>query len=221
VTCDTIARMNITFTDGPADMVTWIASDPGFMQRASHALVVDGRTWLVDPVDAPPLRDRLGTLPPVAGVVQLLDRHGRDCASMADAFDVPLHVTPRDPIAGVPFRVLVVRDGRGWHESALWWDDRSALVVAEAVGTPPYFRSRPGQVIGPHPMMRISPPHVLRGFPAQHVLMGHGHPVHAPGAGALVDDALAHARGTTPRWLLSLATGSVRRADARSPIVTR
>ena len=112
-------------------------------------------------------------------------------------------------------------DGRGWHESALWWDDRSALVVAEAVGTPPYFRSRPGQVIGPHPMMRISPPHVLRGFPAQHVLMGHGHPVHAPGAGALVDDALAHARGTTPRWLLSLATGSVRRADARSPIVTR
>jgi len=213
--------MDITFTDGPADMVTWIASEPGFMQRASHALVVDGGTWLVDPVDAPLLRDRLSALPPVVGVLQLLDRHGRDCASMADALGVPLHITPRGPIAGAPFRVLVVRDGRGWHESALWWHDRSALVVAEAVGTAPYFRSRPDQAIGPHPMMRISPPRVLGGFPAQHVLVGHGPPVHRSDAGVLVDAALAHARGSTPRWLLSLATGSVRRADARSPIVTR
>jgi hypothetical protein len=62
---------------------------------------------------------------------------------------------------------------------------------------------------------------MLRGFPARHVLMGHGDPVHADDAGARVDAAIDHARGSTPRWLLSLATGSVRRADRRSPNVIR
>ena len=46
---------------------------------------------------------------------------------------------------------------------------------------------------------------------ARHVLVGHGDPVHRDDAGGLVDAAVAHARGSTPRWLLSLATGSVRR----------
>ena len=213
--------MDVSFSSGPDDMVTWVASDPGFMQRASHALVADGATWLVDPVDHPDVRALLGSLPAVAGVLQLLDRHGRDCAPMAADLGVPLIQVPRHDVPGAPFEVIVVRDGRGWHESALWWPARSALVVAEAIGTPPYFRSRPDQVIGPHPMMRVSPPRMLRGFPARHVLMGHGDPVHADDAGALVDAAIDHARGSTPRWLVSLATGSVRRADRRSPNVTR
>ena len=211
--------MDVRFTGGPDDMVTWIASDPGIMQRASHALVTDDGTWLVDPVDHPHVRERLGTLPPVVGVLQLLDRHGRDCAAMAADLGVPLLVTPTAPVAGTPFEVIVVRDGRTWHETALWWPARHALVVAEAVGTPPYFRASPGQVIGPHPFMRVRPPRMLEGYPARHVLMGHGNPVHRDDAGALVDAAIAHARGTTPRWLLSLATGSVRRADGRSPNV--
>lgn len=213
--------MDVTFAPAPDDMLTWIASDPGFMQRASHALVAGPGTWLVDPVDHPLVRERLAALPPVAGVVQLLDRHGRDCAAMAADLGAPLVATPRQEVPGAPFRVMVVRDSRGWHESALWWDDRRALVVAEAVGTAPYFRSRPGQVIGPHPMMRVSPPRVLAGSGAQHVLMGHGHPVHRDDAGAMVDDAVTGARGSTPRWLLSLVTGSVRRHDRRSPNVTR
>lgn len=205
--------VDVRFADGPDGMVTWIASDPGFMQRASHALVDGARTWLVDPVDHPDVRARLRDLPPVAGVLQLLDRHGRDCAAMAADLRVPLVVTPRDAVPESPFEVIVVRDGRGWHESALWWPDRQALVVAEAIGTPPYFRSRPDQVMGPHPMMRVRPPRMLMGYPARHVLMGHGHPVHRDDAGALVDDCIALARGSSPRWLLSLATGSVRRAD--------
>ena len=205
--------VDVRFADGPGDMVTWIASGPGFMQRASHALVDGARTWLVDPVDHPDVRARLAAMPPVAGVLQLLDRHGRDCATMAADLRVPLVVMPRHAVPDTPFEVIGVRDGRGWHESALWWPDRQALVVAEAIGTPPYFRSRPDQVIGPHPMMRTRPPRMLMGYPAHHVLMGHGHPVHRDDAGALVDDCIAHARGSSPRWLLSLATGSVRRAD--------
>lgn len=204
--------MDVHFVPGPPGMLTWIASDPGFMQRASHALSDGARTWLVDPVDHPDVRERLAGLPPVADVLQLLDRHGRDCAGIARDLGVPLRITPRDAVPGAPFRVIVVRRVRGWHESALWWDARAALVVAEAVGTPPYFRSRPEQVIGPHPMMRLVPPRMLQGFPARHVLTGHGRPVHRDDAGALVDDCIAHARASAPRWLLSLATGSVRRA---------
>jgi hypothetical protein len=82
--------MDVSFSSGPDDMVTWVASDPGFMQRASHALVADGATWLVDPVDHPDVRARLDSLPAVTGVLQLLDRHGRDCAVMAADLGVPL-----------------------------------------------------------------------------------------------------------------------------------
>lgn len=213
--------MDVRFTVGPPDMVTWVASDPGFMQRASHALVVGDATWLVDPVDHPDVRERLAGMPPVAGVLQLLDRHGRDCAALAAHAGAPLHVVPRGDIPGAPFRVIGVRESRWWREAALWWDEQQALVVAEMVGTPAYFRSRAAQVIGVHPMARVMPPRVLEGFPARHVLMGHGDPVHRDDAGALVDDAIAHARGSTPRWLVSLATGAVRRADQRSPMVTR
>ncbi len=213
--------VDLQFCPGPEDMVTWIASDPGFMQRASHALVVDGRTWLVDPVDHPDVRTRLDDLPPVAGVVQLLDRHGRDCVSMSASLGVPLIITPYTGIGPASLRVIVVRDGRGWRERALWWPARATLVVAEAVGTAPWFRSSPTEVIGVHPMMRITPPRVLCGFPARHVLMGHGPAVHRDDAGACVDGAVACARRTTPRWLLSCATGSVRRTARRTPMVPR
>jgi len=32
--------MDIHFANGPDDLVTWIASSPGVMQRASHALAL-------------------------------------------------------------------------------------------------------------------------------------------------------------------------------------
>lgn len=60
------------------------------MQRASHALAVEGRVWLVDPVDAPELEARIRLLGEPAGVVQLLDRHGRDCAAWAARLGVPM-----------------------------------------------------------------------------------------------------------------------------------
>lgn len=212
--------MDVHFADGPDDLVTWIASDPGFMQRAAHAIATGEGTWLVDPVDHPDVRARLAGMPPVAGVVQLLDRHGRDCAAMAADLDVPLHVTPDGAIADSPFEVIVVKTSRSWRESALWWPARQCLVVAEMLGTAPYFRV-PGQRVGVHPFARLSPPRALRGYPAAHLLMGHGAPVHDPAAGALADHAVDRARSSSPRWALSLITGSVRRADREGATLTR
>ena len=217
---DTIGRMDVRFSDGPTDLVTWVAADPGVMQRASHAVVVDGTTWLVDPVDAPEVRDHLAAMPPIAGVIQLLDRHNRDCALLADRFGVPLHRLPTDAIPNTPFQVIPVRSSRRWTERALWWADRRCLIVAEMLGTASYFRV-PGTRVGVHPFARLSPPTVLSGFAAEHLLMGHGDAVHDPDAGAMADAAIAHARSSSARWAWSLVTGSVRRADRARPILTR
>ena len=196
--------MDVHFANAPDDLVTWLASTPGFMQRASHAIATGEGTWLIDPVDHPA----------VVGVLQLLDRHNRDCQQFAAHFGVPLHVTPTAPIGGAPFDVITVKRARHWRESALWWPGHVCLVVAEVLGTASYFRA-PGQRVGVHPMARIAPPRMLRGFPAAHLLMGHGDPVHDPAAGAMADAAIAHARTSSPRWALSLVTGSVRRDDRR------
>src|SRR6056297_397306 len=72
--------------------VGWIAFPEEGMQRASHALAVDGEVWLVDPVDAEGLDDLAAEFGDVAGVVVLLDRHKRDAAAIASRHDVAVHL---------------------------------------------------------------------------------------------------------------------------------
>ena len=85
--------------------------------RTSHALAADGRVWLVDPVDVDGLDDRIAALGEPAGVVQLLDRHGRDCAAIATRFGVPHQVVP-ESLPGTPFEVKRVVRLRVWREAA-------------------------------------------------------------------------------------------------------
>jgi hypothetical protein len=139
---------------------------------------------------------------------------------LAHHFGVSLHRLPTDAIPNTPFQVISVRSSRRWTERALWWADRRCLVVAEMLGTASYFRA-PGQRVGVHPFARFSPPQVLRGFAALHLLMGHGDSVHDPDAGAMADAAIAHARSSSARWAWSVVTGSVRRTDRARPILTR
>jgi len=112
----------------------------GWMQteriaRTSHALRVDGRVWLIDPVDAPELEGRVRALGDPAGVLQLLDRHGRDCRPVAGQLGVPHYEVPRQPPSGAAFEVVPLRRRRWWHEIALWYPEQRTLVCADAVGT--------------------------------------------------------------------------------------
>lgn len=185
--------------DDIAGVVGWL-DDEDRLRRASHALAVDGRVWLVDVVDHPRLEEWIGELGEPAGVVQLLDRHERDCAAVAERLGVPHHVVPRE-LPGTPFELRPVVRFRWWREVALWWPERRLLVVADALGTISYFCAG-AEPVGVHPLLRPWPPRSLRGLEPDHLLVGHGEGIHhRPGA---LESALRTARRRLPRLLLGL-----------------
>lgn len=170
--------------------LSWVVDET--MQRAAHALLVDGAIWLVDPVDVPEAIERAAALAPVTGVIQLLDRHGRDGVALARRLGVPYLLLP-DAIPGSPLQVVPVQAHARWREVALWLPGSRTLVVAESVGTAPYFTVGTGPV-GVHPMLRLTPPDALRFFAPHHLLVGHGAPVHGDDASAGLPRALDRAR---------------------------
>jgi hypothetical protein len=180
------------------------------MRRASHALAHDGGVWLIDPVAGEGLDELIGPLGEVRAVVQLLDRHGRDCAAVARARSVPLVRTPFERIAGAPFEAVPVLRARRWSETALWWPERRALIVPEALGTAPYYRA-PGEPLGVHPLLRPAPPRALGRFDPLHLLVGHGEPLEGGGVADAVGRALARSRREIPRWLAGLPGAARRR----------
>jgi hypothetical protein len=185
----------------------WIAPEPRLLERASHALVEDGRrVWLVDPVDVPGLDDRVRALGEPEGVVRLMDRHGRDGDRLAARYGVAVHHAPRGAVPGSPFEVVRTVDLPGWREAALWWPERRTLVVGDALGTAAYFLG-PGERIAVHPLLRLLPPRRLGRLSPEHVLCGHGEGIHGDGVEAALHEALRTSRRGIPRWLVGLARG--------------
>jgi hypothetical protein len=181
--------------------LSWVMDEP--MQRGSHALAGDdGRVWVVDPVDDAEALERVAQLGAPAGVIQLLDRHNRDCAALAARLRVPHLRVPAD-VPGGPFEVRRVVSTPLWREVALWWPARRALVVAEVLGTAPPFAVGDGPV-GVHPMARLLPPRGLRGLGPEHLLVGHGTPLHGPQVAADVDRAIGRSIHDVPKLVLKL-----------------
>jgi hypothetical protein len=183
-------------------------SQDEFMRRSSHALVVDGRFWLIDPVDTPELEERVRTLGEPAGVLQLLDRHERGCAAWATRLGVP-HLRAWESVGEAPFEAMRVRDSRFWREVALWEPSARTLVCADALGTVGYFCA-PGERIGLHPLVRPFPPRSLFGVAPERILCGHGAGLHEE-ADAALQEALRTARRRLPALALALARRAVRR----------
>lgn len=201
--------MQIRFCDETEFGFGWIAAEPASMRRASHALADGDRVWLLDAVDGEGLEDRIRSLGEPAGVIQLLDRHQRDGALLAERYGVPLHVTPFGGVPESPFEMLPVARLPLWREVALWWPERRVLAVGDALGTARYFRA-PGERLGVHPLLRLLPPRSLATLDPEHVLCGHGEGVHGPEAATAVHVALATSRRRIPAWL----GGFVRRRSA-------
>jgi hypothetical protein len=147
----------------------WIQDE--FLQRCSHALVTGGDVWLMDPVDDDGVEERVRAAGTPAGVIQLIDRHNRDCAALAQRLGVPRHVVPREPLG--PFEFVPIRDWRRWREVALWWPSERVLVCGDALGTLWYFRLGRRRV-GLHPLLRLRPPKGLKALHPDVILCGHG-----------------------------------------------
>ncbi len=192
-------RSLLTVDESPLGL-TWVIDE--WMRRASHALVDEGKVWLIDPVYVDDVVERAAGLGEPVAVLQLLDRHNRDCAAVASRLGIP-HLEVPDTVADSPFEAIAVVRVPGWKETALWWPQQRALVVAEVVGANSLYNGGAGGV-GMHIMLRPRPPGSLRGIRAEHLLLGHGAPEHGESAAADLEHAYAGARRNLPRALLNL-----------------
>lgn len=201
--------------------VGWIAHPDEAMERASHALSIDGDVWVIDPVDASGIDDLFAEFGTVAGVVVLLDRHMRDAEAIAGRHDVPLYLPTwvRRSVSGVAvrrfeteladtgMRVLKLFDNPAWQEAALYDESNGTLVVPESVGTADYFRTE-HERLGIHPMIRLLPPSELRGLTPKRVLVGHGAGIFSDATMTLAD-ALDGSRRRYPSLLVQTVRGFV------------
>lgn len=179
--------------------LTWHEDDA--MARAAHAVSDGERYWLIDPFEHAAALEAAAQLGTAAGVIQLLDRHNRDNEAIARRLGVPHHRLPK-AVPDTPFEVVTVIDRPWWRERALWWPARSALIVAEAIGTGPLFSL--GRAAGVHPFLRMVPPRGALGrYAPDHLLCGHGPPVTDDAARAL-SVALQRSRTDSPKLLLAL-----------------
>jgi|APHM01.1.fsa_nt_gi hypothetical protein len=183
---------------------TWIADPDEQAQRASHALATDAGVWLVDPVDAAGLDDRLSALGAVAGVVVLQDRHTRDATPVARRHDVSVLMpawmelgrnkleTTAEPVGdelpGTDYEVYRLRKTDRWEEAILVNEAAGTILVPETVGTLPSFRAA-GDGLGVHPVIDEPPARPTNCDP-ERVLVGHGRGLHSDG-GAALEAALA------------------------------
>jgi hypothetical protein len=192
--------MEVRFCDEFDAGFGWVVDE--FMERCSHALVVDARVWLIDPLDGDGVEERARAAGQPAGVIQLLDRHDRDGAALAERLGVRLHVVPRQAIG--PFSFIPIELARRWREVALWWPERRVLVAADALGTAAYFRA-PGEPIAVHPLLRFVPPRrQLGGLHPDVILCGHGTGV-LHDADPALHNALSSARRRIPAQIASAA----------------
>jgi hypothetical protein len=186
---------DVRFVDEMPFGFGWIALEPRFTQRCSHALATEGGVWVIDPVNGPGVLERIRELGEPAGVLVLFGRHERDSAEVAEQLGVPRYVVPDVP-AGAPFDLVPIAR----RERALWLPDHSVLVVPEALGTAQFMRA-PGERLGLHPLRRLTPPKELGHLEPGHLLVGHGEGLHGAEAAAALRDTLAHGRTRTFPWL--------------------
>lgn len=190
--------------------LSWLADSSETMERACHAVRLGGKVWIVDPVDVPGLDERIAAVGEPAGVLQLLDRHNRDSAELAERYGVPHHRLPFDGVEGTSLEAVAVIRNKLWNEVAIWSAPERALIVPEAVGTSRYFRVG-DEAVGIHPMLRMIPPRLLGRFEPEHLLTGHGTGMHGPGTAAALADGLAGSRRRTPQLGVSLVRSALGR----------
>ncbi|RQG96546.1 MBL fold metallo-hydrolase [Natrarchaeobius chitinivorans] len=194
----------------------WFAHPDETGRRASHAVRADDGVWVIDPVDAPGLDERLADLGPVVGVAVLCSHHARDAGAVASRHDVPVFV-PRwmdrvEERTGAPverfettlgdsgFRIMRFEPLSMWQEAVAYREDDGTLIVPDLLGTGPGYTAgdeRVGIVLS----HRLFPPRdALGDLEPERILFGHGEGI-LEDADEALRDALAGSRRRFPRAL--------------------
>src|SRR4029079_14226620 len=104
---------------------------------------------------------------------------------------------------GTSFECIPIMGWRFWRESAVWHEETRTLVVADAVGTNPYYTGGKAP-IGVSLPLRLTPPRRLGDFEPERVLVGHGEGLAGPEAAEELRRALAESRRRLPGVLTRL-----------------
>ena len=208
--------------------VGWIAHPDESGLRASYAFAFDDGVWLVDPLDAAGIGDRIDALGAVVGVTVCSSWHARDADVFAASYDVPIsiHESMRriEGITESPIRRYgSTLDDAGVRvfdrhpfpladEAILFHDRTGTLYVPDTLGTTP-DHTVGGERIGFEPFTRLSPPTELLDLQPSRICCGHGEGI-SSGATAALEDAITNGRRRFPRAVVANGPGRMRIAIA-------
>lgn len=203
--------------------ISWIAHPEEDGQRASHAISTAEGVWIVDPLDAPNVEERIESLGEVVGVAVLSCWHARDAGTFARRHDVAVHVPTwmdriedrvdarieRYTLAPAPsFHTIPCRPFPLWQEVFLYHDPSDTLVCPDSLGTASQLRFE-GERLGLPVFRRPQPPRQLAGLEPERILVGHGNGI-TEDAPAALETALADARRQFPRAVIEHGPHSFR-----------
>lgn len=195
--------------------VSWYAHPEESGKRTSHALQTAAGVWLLDPLDAPGIDDRITELGEVAGVVVLSDYHARDADVFAQRYDVPVTVPDwlarveervdapvervEDEFADFQFRRL--KPMGVWHECVAYREADGTLYIPDGLSTHEKFTVGEER-LGMATPWRLAPPReTFADIDPDRILTGHGDAI-TDDAGTALATAFDGARRRFPRALL-------------------
>lgn len=189
---DTRERPTLGAVDEWDGGFSWIPHPDESRQKASHALLTDAGVWIVEPVDADGLDERITDLGDVAGVLVLYDRHTRDAVDVARRHDVAVHVpawmnlvrekldtaveSVSGGLPGTNYTIHRLVDTDEWQEAVLIDETTNTMIVPEAIGTRPSVL-KDDNVLGVHYRLD-DPPERLLDWQPDRILVGHGTGIH-------------------------------------------
>jgi hypothetical protein len=199
--------------------IGWLAHPDETGCRTSHAVVgVDGGVWVIDPLDAPGIDEKLSAHGDIRGVLVCSNYHVRDAERFATRHDVPVYCpswlsravskldAPIDPgtdtIGTSGFEVRRCRPFPGWSEAVAYRKSDGTLYVPDVLGTTPLFTVGAEQ-LGMYLLCRFVPPRtVFSDLSPRRILVGHGAGIFE-NASAALRTALDGARRRLPTALRS------------------
>lgn len=201
-------RVEAEFIDEWEKGFGWIAKPEEDMVRTSHAFRDDG-VYLVDPLDAENLDEKLDEYGEVKGIIVLFDRHLRDSEELAEKYSCPVYIPEwleksinaevievEDRIPGTDWRLIDSVDTFTGREAGLYHEKSGTLIVADSLGTVEMFCGR-GEKLGLNPLYRLNPPKNLLNFDVERIFCGHGKGIQENTESTL-KNTLSKARRKTP-----------------------